>query len=319
VQFIPPVAAVAGQVEIFQRTPPWFLPVPNYRQDVPKGMRQLMGHLPQLANWDRLSIFARTQTGLLPLAVADPEWDGGPASVSAANDTLRALLTGVIERQVADPDLRRKLLPEYPPLSKRIILDDGTYLSTLQLPHVAVEDTPIASMGRTGIRTEDGREHPADVVIYGTGFLASRFVAPMEVIGVGGRDLQEHWDGDARAYLGMTVPGFPNLFLMYGPNTNIVANGSITYFAECQTYYITEAVRTMVEGGYRALDCRGDVHDRYNQEIDAGNAAQAWGAAHVHTWYRNARGRISQNWPFDLTSYWRRTKECDVGEYHAMR
>jgi len=226
---------------------------------------------------------------------------------------------GVGPGGVADPELRQRLLPSYPPLSKRIILDDGTYLSALQRPHVAVEDTPISSMGRRGLTTTDGQEHPADVIIYGTGFLASRFVAPMAVTGRGGQDLQDHWAGDARAYLGMSVPGFPNLFLMYGPNTNIVANGSITYFAECQTHYILEALRTMLDGGYRALDCRADVHDRYNQEIDAGNAAQAWGAAHVHTWYRNAKGRISQNWPFDLTSYWRRTQECALEDYLAIR
>jgi 4-hydroxyacetophenone monooxygenase len=138
---------------------------------------------------------------------------------------------------------------------------------------------------------------------------------PMKVVGRGGVDLHERWDGDARAYLGVTVPGFPNLFLLYGPNTNIVINGSIIYFSECEVHYVLGCLRLLLEGGYRALDCRTEVHDAYNVRIDEGNRQMAWGASDVNTWYRNAKGRIAQNWPFSLLDYWRETRSPDPDDY----
>jgi 4-hydroxyacetophenone monooxygenase len=153
------------------------------------------------------------------------------------------------------------------------------------------------------------------VLVHGTGFRASEFMTPMRVAGRDGADLHDRWDGDARAYLGLTVPGFPNFFLMYGPNTNIVINGSITYFSECQAQYIVESMRLLEETGCRAMACRDDVHDAYNEEVDAGNGQRAWGASTVSTWYRNRHGRIAQNWPFDLVRYWRQTRAPRLEDY----
>jgi 4-hydroxyacetophenone monooxygenase len=137
----------------------------------------------------------------------------------------------------------------------------------------------------------------------------------MKVTGNGGIDLHEQWDGDARAYLGITVPEFPNLFLMYGPNTNIVINGSIIYFSECEARYIVECLRLLLAGGKRSLEVRADVHDEYNKTIDEENLSMAWGASSVNTWYKNARGRITQNWPFTLLEYWQRTRAPDASDY----
>ena len=126
----------------------------------------------------------------------------------------------------------------------------------------------------------------------------------MKVVGRGGRDLHEHWAGDARAYLGVTIPHFPNLYVLYGPNTNIVVNGSIIYFSECEVTYVVACLREMIERGLRALDCKSAVHDAYNERIDEANANRAWGAASVNTWYKNEHGRVSQNWPSTLLEYW---------------
>jgi 4-hydroxyacetophenone monooxygenase len=165
------------------------------------------------------------------------------------------------------------------------------------------------------VRTVDGVDHQADVVLYGTGFQASKFLTPMRVTGAGGIDLHERWAGDARAYLGITVPAFPNLFLMYGPNTNIVINGSIIYFSECEATYITESVRMLVEHGKRSMDCRPDVHAAYNDEVDAGNRQRAWGVSDVNSWYKNEFGRVAQNWPFNLVRYWEQTRTADADDY----
>jgi 4-hydroxyacetophenone monooxygenase len=163
--------------------------------------------------------------------------------------------------------------------------------------------------------TADGVEHPVDVIIYGTGFQASRFLTPMQVTGRGGADLHEQWGGDARAYLGITVPNFPNLFLFYGPNTNIVVNGSIIYFSELEARYTVEAIGMLLREGKRALDCRADVHDAYNEEIDGRNAEMAWSFSKVSSWYKAESGRSAQNWPFSLLEYWKRTLEPDPDDY----
>jgi 4-hydroxyacetophenone monooxygenase len=314
-QFIPRVADVAAELVVFQRTPPWLLPVPGYEDDVSVAQRTLLRHVPQFANWDRLWIFARTQEGLLPLATVDPNWDGDGTSVSAANEMLRTMLGMYYEVAFPDSELRAKMLPSYPPIAKRVVLDGGRFPTALQQGNVTVETTPIDAINAGGIATADGAQHDVDVIIYGTGFQASEFLTPMKIEGTGGRDLRESWDGDARAYLGITVPHFPNLFLMYGPNTNIVINGSITYFSECEAQFIVESVGMLQRLGLRAMEPKVEVHDAYNVLIDEGNRQMAWGVSDVNTWYRNAKGRIAQNWPFDLVRYWRQTREPIPDDY----
>jgi 4-hydroxyacetophenone monooxygenase len=170
----------------------------------------------------------------------------------------------------------------------------------------------------TGVVTADGAEHAVDVIVYGTGFQASKFLTPMTVKGRGGVDLHEQWHGDARAYLGITVPGFPNLFCLYGPNTNIVINGSIIYFSECGVRYILGCLGLLLGGGHRALDVRRDVHDEFNERVDAENALMAWGWSDVNSWYKNEHGHVAQNWPFTLLEYWQRTLAPDPDDYELI-
>ncbi|GIU86097.1 MAG: monooxygenase [Acidimicrobiia bacterium] len=314
-QFIPPVAQVAGELVVFQRTPPWLLPVPNYQAELPEGVRWLLRHVPDYAHWNRLWIFWRMHEGLLPAAVVDPEWEHRDRSVSAANDVVREFLTAYLRASFPDDALFEKVVPRYPPIAKRIVLDNGVYPAALARENVRLVTEPIAEITEKGVRTCDGVEYQLDVLIYGTGFQASNFLVPMRIRGRGGADLHETWGPDARAYLGLTVPGFPNLFLMYGPNTNIVVNGSIIYFSECEAHYIVESVRMLLERGCRSMDVRRDVHDAYNEAVDAQNARMAWGASSVNTWYKSATGRISQNWPFSLLEYWQRTRVPDPGDY----
>jgi 4-hydroxyacetophenone monooxygenase len=137
----------------------------------------------------------------------------------------------------------------------------------------------------------------------------------MTVTGRGGVDLHERWGGNARAYLGVTVPEFPNLFLLYGPNTNIVVNGSIIYFSELEVRYLVEGIRLLLETGHRSMECRPEVHDAYNATIDEANLARAWGASDVNSWYKSPSGRVAQNWPFSLLEYWQRTQRPDPDDY----
>ena len=141
----------------------------------------------------------------------------------------------------------------------------------------------------------------------------------MKVVGVGGRDLHEVWDGDARAYLGIVHPGFPNLFFCYGPNTNIVVNGSIIYFSECEVHYTLGMIEMLLRNRWASADCRQDVHDAYNERVDAGNLKMAWGVSTVNSWYKADSGRVAQNWPFSLLEYWQQTRSPDPADFVVER
>jgi 4-hydroxyacetophenone monooxygenase len=229
------------------------------------------------------------------------------------------MLAQYLEAQLADrPDLLAHVVPDYPPLAKRMLLDDGTWAATLKQEHVTLVCDPIERVTEEGI-VAGGTLRPVDVIVCATGFDASSFLSPMRITGLGGVELHDHWDGDARAYLGLAIPGFPNLFCLYGPNTNLVANGSIIFFSECQVQYVLGCLRLLLEWGAAALDCKPDVFERYNRRVDEGNAAMAWGASTVSSWYRNSKGRISQNWPFSLLEYWQRTRAPDEADFVLYR
>lgn len=318
-QFIPEIAKVAGHVDVYQRTPAWLAPTPEYHDPVPERLQWLYRHVPSYSEWHRFCIFWRMGDGALEGVRVDPAWSGGERSVSAANEMLRQLLTAYLDAEFGDrPDLRAAVQPNYPPGAKRMIRDNGVWARTLKRDDVRLVTTPIARITPRGIVTSDGAEHPADVLIYGTGFDASNFLAPMKVTGRGGIDLHEQWKGDARAYLGITIPGFPNLFCLYGPNTNIVINGSIIYFSECGVRYILGLIEHLLRSGARAIDVKREVHDAFNEAVDAENRRMAWGASTVNSWYKNRFGRVSQNWPFTLLEYWQRTLRPDPAEYELL-
>jgi 4-hydroxyacetophenone monooxygenase len=315
-QFVPCIADEVGHLDLYQRTPPWMLPTENYSDPFPPQFHELLRLLPIYGRWERLSQFWMLHEGLLTAARVDPGWESQAGeSVSADNDFIREMLVDVLRAQVSDDALFEKMVPHFPPFAKRALRDDGRWAAALGGAHVHVVTTPIEEITAEGVRTTDGVEHPADVLIYGTGFTASDFVTPMRVFGTGGTELNEDWAGDARAYLGITVPGFPNFFMLYGPNTNLVINGSIFVMVECQTRYIVESIGRLLQSGHRTMSCRRDVHARYADEMQEGNARMVWGAADVPTWYKNKNGRVTQNWPFDLLSYWWRTREPDLAEY----
>jgi 4-hydroxyacetophenone monooxygenase len=319
VQFIPVIAEQVADLVVFQRTAPWLVPTPDYHQEVASEVRFLLRHVPAYAHWYRFWLFWRNAEGMLPLVAVDPEWQPSDRSVSPLNEMLRMLLQGYLDAEFADrPDLLAKVTPDYPPAAKRVIRDNGIWARTLKRDNVHLVTEKISEITPKGVMTADGVEHEFDVLIYGTGFQASKFLTPMKVVGRGGADLHERWDGNARAHLGIVVPKFPNLFLLYGPNTNIVINGSIIYFSECEVHYLVECIRLLFEREKRALDCREDAHDAYNVKIDEGNELRAWGASSVNTWYRNEKGRIAQNWPFSLLDYWEQTREPDPSEYELL-
>jgi len=315
-QFVPEIAKEAGDITIFQRTPPWMGPTPNYHDYVGEGKHWLLNNFPYYGKWYRFYIFWMMAEGALHAVMVDPKWNDLRHSVSEENEMLRVLYTEYIKAEIGeDQALIDMITPQYPPGGKRALRDNGTWLRTLKRDDVHVTSDPIAEITAKGIKCESGEEHAFDVLIYGTGFQANKFLWPMEIVGSKGRVLSEWWGDDPRAYLGITVPGFPNLFCMYGPNTNIVVNGSIIFFSECEMRYIMGCLKLLIENDHGAMVPKLSVHDAYNEKIDKANEMMAWGTPHVSSWYKNSKGRVTQNWPGTLIEYWSQTKKPNPGDY----
>jgi 4-hydroxyacetophenone monooxygenase len=316
-QFIPLVAKQAARLTVLQRTPPWLIPAPRYFQPVEPGFNWLLSHVPFYAEWYRFFLFWRGAEGLMESAIVDESYPPTERAVSAKNDELRALLTMFVQAVAGDdPALCAKLIPSYPPLAKRFVLDDGTYIYTLRQPNVDLVTESIHGIEANGVRTADGALHEADVIIYGTGFAAADFLTPMEVIGRDDTSLHQRWGGDARAYMGIAIPQFPNFFTLYGPNTNIVVNGSIIYFSECEVHLVTECIHAMLHDEIAAIEPTEAAHDTYNTWVDAGNKLRPWGWSGVNSWYKNATGRSAQNWPFSVLEFWQQTRSPRPSDWH---
>ena len=201
-------------MRIFQRTPNWYAPAPNYHERVAEGFLWLLKHVPTYAQWYRFWLFWAISDGFLPMVEVDDNWQPGDEVTGEGNRQLRDLLAGSLQHQLKGrPDLIEKTLPNFPPASKRIVVDNGSWPNTLMREHVHLITEPISEVTPRGILTEDGEEHALDVLVYGTGFQASKFLTPVKVVGRGGVDMHEQWGGDARAYLGITMPNFPQLLL----------------------------------------------------------------------------------------------------------
>ncbi len=317
-QFVPEIAPQVGHMDVFQRTPPWLGPTDNYHDPVPDAFQWAVEHIPNYDKWYRFWLFWMLTDGVIPNVKAEEGWNGPEGTIGAANAELRAALIEKIGEQVQqNPHLLEHVVPKYPFGGKRSLRDNGVWLKALQRDNVDLVTTDIDHIEADAIVTKDGKRHEADVLIYGTGFHASDFLRSFKVKGEGGKDLHAHWQGDARAYLGMLVPGFPNFFMIYGPNTNIVVNGSIIFFSECAVNYIAEAARLIASTGPVAV--RQEVHDAFNAKVDAENALMAWGQQGFTSWYKNASGRVSQNWPFALVDYWQATRKPDPKDLEPVK
>jgi 4-hydroxyacetophenone monooxygenase len=316
-QIVPEIAGTAGSVTVFQRSPQWAAPNGNYLRHVQGDVGLLVEQVPYYATWYRLRLMWMYQDKLHPTLQKDPDWPHPERAVNAINDKHRVFLSDHIREQIAgrEDELLDKVLPDYPPYGKRMLIDNG-WFSAIQRDDVELVDEGVAAIEGSDIVTSDGTRRPADVLVLATGFQSRRMLWPMDVHGRSGTSLRELWgDDDARAYLGMTVPDFPNFFVLYGPNTNLGHGGSIIFHAECQVRYVTAMIRDMVEKGISAVEVRPEVCDAYNDRVDAAHANMIWTHPGMDTWYRNAEGRIVTNTPWRLIDYWAMTHEPDLDEF----
>ncbi len=317
-QAAPSIAPDAAHLTVFQRSPHWAVNNPNYHKQVAPGSSWALEHLPYYSQWLRFQLFWASSDGFHATLSPDPEWDQPALSLNAANHGMRDMLVAHMRAELeGDEELLAKVTPGYPPYGKRMLRDNHWY-RMLKRPNVTLETGRIAQVERDGIRMQDGSFHPQHVIILATGFQASKMLWPMEIVGAEGRSIRDLWgDDDPRAYMGMTVPGFPNLFITYGPNTNLAHGGSIIFHTECQVRYICQALREMLEHDLTTLDVRPEVHDAYNVKVDAACQRMVWAHPGVTSWYKNRHNRVTVTSPWRLLDYWRMTREFQPDDYIA--
>ncbi len=311
--------ALAPQVErltVYQRSPHWAAYNPNYHRTVPADTKWALANIPYYARWYRFQLFWGFADGIYPALQVDPAWPDQQRSTNAMNERFRRSMERHIRHQLADaPALVEKSVPTYPPYGKRILIDNRWY-AMLKRPNVDLVTAGIERIDGRRIVARDGQVREHDVVVLATGFKTTRILWPIAIHGRDGRDLQEAWhEDDPRAYLGITVPHFPNLFLVFGPNTALGHGGSAIFQTECQVRYIVQCLRDMVENDWRSLDCRQEVHDAYNRRVDAALDGMVWSHSAMSNWYKNSKGRVVTNWPWRLVDYWTMTAQPNYQDY----
>ncbi|MDX1375614.1 MAG: NAD(P)/FAD-dependent oxidoreductase [Burkholderiales bacterium] len=319
-QAVPTIAGKVAALTIFQRTAQWARPVAEYRQSVDPAARLLFSTVPYYARWYRFTEFWRYGDGLLRTLRKDPAWTDPQRSLNRTNDRHRAEMTEYIRAQLARrPELVERCVPSYPPFGKRILIDNG-WFETLCRPHVALVTDAIERIERDGVRTADGRRHALDVLVLATGFRIANLPEQVDIHGRGGARLADDWaDDNPSAYLGITVPGFPNLFVMYGPNTNMGHGGSVMWLAETQSRYICGCLVAMAERGVAALEAREERRAAYTREIDDLHAQLVWTHPGMTTYYRNRHGKVRSPMPFRLVDYWTRTRRPRLDDFLLTR
>jgi 4-hydroxyacetophenone monooxygenase len=317
-QIAPTIADEVEHLTVFQRTAQWMFPNEHYHERVPDGDRWAMRHLPFYGRWFRFLTFYPGSGLTMERSRVDPSYDDSDGrAINETNAMTRELFGGWIAEQIGDdPDLLARVMPDYPPSAKRMLQDNGSWLACLKKGNVDLVRTGIERVVTDGIITVDGTHHPADIICYATGFLHNDYLWPMHIVGRGGCSLREQWGIEPTAYLGITVPNFPNLFCLYGPGTNLAHGGSLIYQSECQVNYVMESLRLLLTGGHRAMEPRPEVHDAYRRRYEDEISQMVWAHWSVkHSHFKNPEGRIYTLSPWPIPTYWSWTKRVDPHDY----
>jgi cation diffusion facilitator CzcD-associated flavoprotein CzcO len=299
IQVVPAIQPTVAHVDVYQRSPGWTIPKMDFAYS--ERSQRLFERFPVLQRADRAAIFAFMELGAA--AMTRHRWLLTP---------FRAVCRRQITKAIDDPELRSKVTPPDEIGCKRLMLTDDWY-PTLTKPNVDLVTDRIAEVTPTGIRIADGRERPADVLVLATGFRSHGFVAPMEIVGDGGRTLAQEWSDVARAYLGMSVPGFPNMFLLYGPNTN-GGTGSVIYTIEAGMAHVLAALGELERAGARRIELRREAADAFDRELRDALVGTVWHSGCTN-WYVDENGNDPNQWPWLWSTYRRRTERIEPGTY----
>ena len=310
-QIAPTIAPDVNSLTVFQRTAQWMFPNPNYHEQVGAGVQWALRHLPFYGRWYRFLIFWPGCDKGLDAARVDPDYPDQQTAVSEINEITRIMFTEWITSQVGDDEeLRAKVVPDYPATGKRTLQDNGSWLKTLTRDNVELVRTGIDHIEADAIVTEDGTRYPADVIIYATGFEHTKMLWPMTIRGRGGEILSERWGERPSAYLGITIPDYPNFFCMNGPGTWLASGGSLIFHSECQMRYISECLELLIEGGHATIEPTVEKTTDWHERSQAEMSKMVWSQPTIkHSFFKNSYGEIHTLSPWRLVDYWTWTRE----------
>jgi 4-hydroxyacetophenone monooxygenase len=318
-QIAPAIADDVAHLDVFQRTAQWMFPNPMYHARVGEGTRWAMEHLPFYSRWYRFLLLWPGADKGLDAARVDPDYPESDYAVSEMNALARMMFTDWITNQVdGDSELLHDVLPDYPATGKRTLQDNGSWLQTLRKPNVELIRTSIERITPTGVVTADGREHPADVIVYATGFRATDVLWPMRITGRDGIDLHDAWGERPYAYRGITVPGFPNFFLTYGPGTHLAHGGSLIFNSELQMRYIGQCLTTLADGMHSIEPTPEATADWHRRSQDAIKMTVWSHPSITHSYFKNALGEIHTVSPWKLYEYFDAVRTPEWSEF-ALR
>lgn len=316
VQIMPKLAETAAQVYAFQRTPQWISPMEGYREKIGPEIRWLFDTIPFYWNW--YCYHTQVTTSGMQLAQEyDPEWQAAGGQISRRNDGMRENLTAYIRSKIGHrPDLMEKVVPDYAPLARRLVVDNGWYDALLR-DNVELVTEGIDRFLPHGVETADGTFRELDAVVFAGGFDVGKYLFPAQYVGRDGRTMDEAWSKDGpRAYLGMVVPGFPNMFMFYGPNSQ-PRSGAFLSWVEIWARYAGQAVVTLLEAGQRSMEVREEVFDDYNARLDEETRSRIWEreAPSGRNYYVNEHGRQMVNWPWRNEHYYTFVERVEPSDY----
>jgi len=315
-QVVPAIADKVSHLTIFARSKQWAAPFPKFRQAVPDPIRWLIQEVPLYQKWYRQRLAWTFNDRVHASLQLDHEWHDPDHAINSTNDSHRKFFTEYVKKELGDrQDLLDKVLPDYPPFGKRMLLDNG-WFRTVAKDDVTLVSEHLSEVRGSTLVAGDGSRHDADVLILGTGFHATELLASLDVVGNEGQSLSDVWDGDdARAYLGTTVPGFPNLFTLLGPNIGLGHGGSVITPVEAQITYVMNLLEKIFAEGAQTVEVRQDVHDSYNRRVDDAHKNMVWTHPGMENWYRNSKGRVVAITPWRHDDFWRMTREADLSNY----
>jgi len=316
-QIAPAIAGDVRHLTVFQRTAQWMFPNTMYHDEVGAGMRWAMRHLPFYGRWYRFLVLWPGADKGLDAARGDPNYADQDYAVSDINAAARMMFSQWITSQVGEGnELLSKVMPDYPATGKRTLQDNGSWLQTLQRDNVELVRTPIQKITPRGIVTEDGVTHDVDVIVYATGFRHTDVLWPLKVTGRNGVDLHEMWGRRSYAYLGITVPKFPNFFIIYGPGTHLAHGGSLIFQSELQMRYINQCLEHLANTNLHSLEPTGEAATEWHQRTQAEIKKMVWSHPAVkHSYFKNADGEIHTVSPWRLNEYWAAVHEPDWSKF----
>ena len=316
-QIVPSIVDDVDELTVYQRSPQWARPIPRYHEKLSEGAQYLLQHVPFYAAWFRFTMFWRYGDGLLPFLRKDPDWPHPERAMNRVNDRHRQEMADHIEEKLAGrPDLIAKSMPNYPPYGKRILLDNGWY-DAIRQDHVTLHDEGVDRFSESAVFGDKGNTCTPDIVVMATGFEVSKMASRLNITGPAG-NLSDVWNGDdPQAYLGISVPDFPNFFIMAGPTSGLGHGGSGMFIAEIHAHYIAHMIVTMLNEGIGQMAASRAAQDAYMAKYNDKHADMIWMHQGLTTYYRNSKGRVYSVMPWRMVDYWNMTRTPKLEDYET--